>query len=158
MSRLQEPLLGHLGSREGAAFIAEQLGLQEVLRDGGAIDGEERLPVALAVFMNRPGDQLFSGPAFAENQDVDVHGGDRKSTRLNSSHVRISYAVFCLKKKKNRDEFQTRLIARNSILIAYRNQANDYNGMSGEMQSITLKQHTNRTRKTTLELFSEKAF
>src|SRR3989442_14251936 len=28
------------------------------------------------------------------------HGADRKSTRLNSSHVRISYAVFCLKKKK----------------------------------------------------------
>src|SRR5690606_41760073 len=34
-----------------------------------------------------------------------VHVGaqrlDRKSTRLNSSHVKISYAVFCLKKKKN---------------------------------------------------------
>src|SRR3989442_11826472 len=29
-----------------------------------------------------------------------VHVLDRKSTRLNSSHVRISYAVFCLKKKK----------------------------------------------------------
>src|SRR5690554_1659638 len=29
-----------------------------------------------------------------------IVGGDRKSTRLNSSHVRISYAVFCLKKKK----------------------------------------------------------
>src|SRR3989442_7709133 len=28
--------------------------------------------------------------------------GDRKSTRLNSSHVRISYAVFCLKKKKTK--------------------------------------------------------
>src|SRR5690606_41672054 len=27
---------------------------------------------------------------------------DRKSTRLNSSHVKISYAVFCLKKKKHR--------------------------------------------------------
>src|SRR5690606_41820486 len=27
------------------------------------------------------------------------HPGDRKSTRLNSSHVKISYAVFCLKKK-----------------------------------------------------------
>src|SRR5205814_7879574 len=27
--------------------------------------------------------------------------GDRKSTRLNSSHLGISYAVFCLKKKKN---------------------------------------------------------
>src|SRR5436305_10748833 len=30
-------------------------------------------------------------------------GADRKSTRLNSSHVRISYAVFCLKKKPNHD-------------------------------------------------------
>src|SRR5215813_15037479 len=29
-------------------------------------------------------------------------GSDRKSTRLNSSHVRISYAVFCLKKKKKK--------------------------------------------------------
>src|SRR5699024_11864463 len=29
---------------------------------------------------------------------------DRKSTRLNSSHVSISYAVFCLKKKKKRSE------------------------------------------------------
>src|SRR5690625_6926802 len=30
----------------------------------------------------------------------DIVIGDRKSTRLNSSHVAISYAVFCLKKKK----------------------------------------------------------
>src|SRR5690554_7588971 len=30
---------------------------------------------------------------------IGVDDGDRKSTRLNSSHVRISYAVFCLKKK-----------------------------------------------------------
>src|SRR5690606_41374570 len=29
---------------------------------------------------------------------------DRKSTRLNSSHVKISYAVFCLKKKKNKND------------------------------------------------------
>src|SRR5256885_9920408 len=33
-----------------------------------------------------------------------VASGDRKSTRLNSSHLVISYAVFCLKKKKNRTE------------------------------------------------------
>src|SRR5690606_18810685 len=31
----------------------------------------------------------------------DTSARDRKSTRLNSSHVKISYAVFCLKKKKN---------------------------------------------------------
>src|SRR2546429_5379617 len=33
---------------------------------------------------------------------LDVGTRDRKSTRLNSSHGYISYAVFCLKKKKNR--------------------------------------------------------
>src|SRR2546427_8352813 len=32
--------------------------------------------------------------------NVEARGGDRKSTRLNSSHSQISYAVFCLKKKK----------------------------------------------------------
>src|SRR3712207_6889332 len=31
---------------------------------------------------------------------IKATGGDRKSTRLNSSHANISYAVFCLKKKK----------------------------------------------------------
>src|SRR3989442_5105425 len=34
------------------------------------------------------------------------HDRDRKSTRLNSSHVRISYAVFCLKKKKKHKTHQ----------------------------------------------------
>src|SRR3712207_7737905 len=32
---------------------------------------------------------------------------DRKSTRLNSSHANISYAVFCLKKKKNKSAIQS---------------------------------------------------
>src|SRR5258707_4488459 len=37
--------------------------------------------------------------------NADEAHGDRKSTRLNSSHANISYAVFCLEKKKyNRDE------------------------------------------------------
>src|SRR2546428_9119379 len=35
--------------------------------------------------------------------------GDRKSTRLNSSHDQISYAVFCLKKKKNTHREYSRL-------------------------------------------------
>src|SRR5690242_21366045 len=39
------------------------------------------------------GDLLHSGLAFKQ---------DRKSTRLNSSHMSISYAVFCLKKKKQK--------------------------------------------------------
>src|SRR3989442_11968901 len=36
----------------------------------------------------------------AGEQETVTPRADRKSTRLNSSHVRISYAVFCLKKKK----------------------------------------------------------
>src|SRR3712207_7076593 len=38
---------------------------------------------------------------------------DRKSTRLNSSHANISYAVFCLKKKKNK----LHIINRNIIML-----------------------------------------
>src|SRR5690554_8150381 len=40
-------------------------------------------------------DKLVGGPGLRRGRTK-----DRKSTRLNSSHVRISYAVFCLKKKK----------------------------------------------------------
>src|SRR2546430_10952606 len=36
-----------------------------------------------------------------------ARGSDRKSTRLNSSHSQISYAVFCLKKKNTTDETST---------------------------------------------------
>src|SRR5689334_24851631 len=35
-------------------------------------------------------------------RELDAHELDRKSTRLNSSHSSISYAVFCLKKKKKK--------------------------------------------------------
>src|SRR3712207_8278490 len=38
-------------------------------------------------------------------------GRDRKSTRLNSSHANISYAVFCLKKKKTKLTILTRLLS-----------------------------------------------
>src|SRR5256885_12470579 len=40
-----------------------------------------------------------------------LQGIDRKSTRLNSSHLVISYAVFCLKKKKNISHTHQRLTA-----------------------------------------------
>src|SRR3712207_7606523 len=44
------------------------------------------------------GGEVGVGVAVEELGDV---RGDRKSTRLNSSHANISYAVFCLKKKKH---------------------------------------------------------
>src|SRR5699024_7635702 len=42
----------------------------------------------------------FLGELFMKLEISNKNSGDRKSTRLNSSHVSISYAVFCLKKKK----------------------------------------------------------
>src|SRR3712207_8650917 len=48
--------------------------------------------------LNTPGSYL-SGQA--EQQQQTLQQTDRKSTRLNSSHANISYAVFCLKKKRN---------------------------------------------------------
>src|SRR5207249_6237653 len=47
---------------------------------------------------------LLIAPATAHIIAELAHGLDRKSTRLNSSHVSISYAVFCLKKKKKRNK------------------------------------------------------
>src|SRR5690625_6068520 len=50
-----------------------------------------------------PKDPSNAARAYALLQKADLIelNEDRKSTRLNSSHVAISYAVFCLKKKKN---------------------------------------------------------
>src|SRR5690349_22488970 len=62
--------------------------------DGDADPARDRLTIVMA-------DQDL---ALVQGGD-DLGGGlrrDRKSTRLNSSHVEISYAVFCLKKKKKK--------------------------------------------------------
>src|SRR3989442_9097260 len=51
-----------------------------------------------------PGDVELGGyPHYMLKEICQQPDTDRKSTRLNSSHVRISYAVFCLKKKKKID-------------------------------------------------------
>src|SRR5690606_5839591 len=52
---------------------------------------------------------VFAGPPEEDIDWADLSPSgslklDRKSTRLNSSHVKISYAVFCLKKKKNKKQ------------------------------------------------------
>src|SRR5436309_9946389 len=70
-----------------SAGIAFSLGLP----DGERISRDEML-AAVARITRR-----ISVPITA---DMEAGYGDRKSTRLNSSHVKISYAVFCLKKKK----------------------------------------------------------
>src|SRR5438132_14318175 len=51
---------------------------------------------------DRGGRRLHGLPARLAARGSIARRGDRKSTRLNSSHTVISYAVFCLKKKKSR--------------------------------------------------------
>src|SRR3712207_7419851 len=47
--------------------------------------------------------------------EVQLAPGDRESTRLNSSHANISYAVFCLKKKKKHNHTSRKRIHLNSV-------------------------------------------
>src|SRR5690606_40949473 len=67
-------------------------------KEGGKIFGSgSRAPIAISLLVKNP--------------DAQAHGKiyfqDRKSTRLNSSHVKISYAVFCLKKKNHEQSTKT---------------------------------------------------
>src|SRR5690554_7059396 len=60
---------------------------------------------------------------------------DRKSTRLNSSHVRISYAVFCLKKKTKKITESTTIIVKNAALS--RNRACGHTSRCSDWSSTT---------------------
>src|SRR5258708_22455124 len=60
-------------------------------------------------------DRLDADGSYVAPGFVDLHVQDRKSTRLNSSHQIISYAVFCLKKKKR----NTLTLSSNAITLAY---------------------------------------
>src|SRR5699024_12714939 len=70
------------------------------LRDRGGVPDRPRIDPDACRGRGRGGHQGAHHPG----------GQDRKSTRLNSSHVSISYAVFCLKKKKNEIKKATRYI------------------------------------------------
>src|SRR2546430_6628570 len=74
---------------------------RSLLGDAIAVEAEDRDPVDLPLFSCL----LVAGVHRRPHCDASVVGDDlmqdRKSTRLNSSHSQISYAVFCLKKKKN---------------------------------------------------------
>src|SRR5690554_7473500 len=78
--------------------------LRDIISKLGNDKGFHRLRIGIG----HPGDKnrvtghVLSKPSANEQKQIDeaIDNADRKSTRLNSSHVRISYAVFCLKKKK----------------------------------------------------------
>src|SRR5438132_8266361 len=65
--------------------------------------GHDRMQMHMGILVGERPDGL--GEAFTADVHRDVTHLDRKSTRLNSSHTVISYAVFCLKKKKKKRHF-----------------------------------------------------
>src|SRR5207253_3703311 len=74
-----------------------------VLLDDLPADAESQAGAAVAVFVGLLGrEERLENHAQLLGRDADAR--DRKSTRLNSSHVAISYAVFCLKKKKQTND------------------------------------------------------
>src|SRR2546430_12750835 len=59
-------------------------------------------------------------PGFGKSPAAPLHPRDRKSTRLNSSHSQISYAVFCLKKKKTQSTATTAFLTTVCQALRYR--------------------------------------
>src|SRR5690242_21388176 len=72
---------------------------------GARRGGEDQVAVTVGQVHHRADPFLAAaGPDAVQQQDrgaFELPAEDRKSTRLNSSHMSISYAVFCLKKKKS---------------------------------------------------------
>src|SRR5438445_5163413 len=73
----------------------------ELRQDGQLLDSQMLQGAATAKSLRvRNGRQTVMDGPFAETKEMLAGFKDRKSTRLNSSHANISYAVFCLKKKR----------------------------------------------------------
>src|SRR3712207_8930793 len=72
-----------------------------LFRSGGTRESRQLLGDVLLTRENIAEKRNFPDGTVPTTWDIDLHyPKDRKSTRLNSSHANISYAVFCLKKKK----------------------------------------------------------
>src|SRR5690606_12462753 len=99
---------GPLGSTErGYGFAGMRINpngnLGQVFFDGIASTPLERRAAFGRAFYRLTDNVTAFAQVTYSNVEVTTNGGypDRKSTRLNSSHVKISYAVFCLKKKND---------------------------------------------------------
>src|SRR3970040_1846283 len=76
------------GPRERPFLVSEQLALDERVRDGGAIDGDERTLPTGAVEMEGPGDEFLAGSALAGDEDGRTGVGDLLDLGVDFPHGR----------------------------------------------------------------------
>src|SRR5690625_7038240 len=90
---------------QGGAFLTENLTADDIITPEDFTEEHKMIAKTTEDFINK---EVLPKVEKLENQEFELSVqllkqagelGDRKSTRLNSSHVAISYAVFCLKKK-----------------------------------------------------------
>src|SRR5690606_39674751 len=88
--------------REGNYLAAQQSHVFGNKAEAAYKQGNTGQPYGIRGNTGRRGKYYFIEIRVFNHGDITGIGLDRKSTRLNSSHVKISYAVFCLKKKNNK--------------------------------------------------------
>src|SRR5204863_9635120 len=69
VGQLHQPPLGIARVGEGAALVPEELVLEELLLEGGAVQGQERGLAPGALEVDRAGDQILSAPALSLDQN-----------------------------------------------------------------------------------------
>src|SRR5262249_13169862 len=83
---LELPGLTSMGAREGALLVAEELGLEQPLRDRSAVDLDEGPVAAHRRRVDSPCDEVLAHPAFAANEDSRVSVGDALDDRADGPH------------------------------------------------------------------------
>src|SRR2546422_4176722 len=73
--------------------------LCDVIADG-LVKASKAVSLKVPLVVRLEGNRVEEGKKILADSGLPIISADRKSTRLNSSHGYISYAVFCLKKKK----------------------------------------------------------
>src|SRR5437870_9309048 len=103
--QVNSPAAGHVLAKTGTFGSEDRLDGKLILNSNGLVAyvmTKDNKKLAFAVYLNH-----VTLPPDMEAAQTVAGGRDRKSTRLNSSHVAISYAVFCLKKKMKTLKFTT---------------------------------------------------